>query len=159
MGGFGALSLALRHPDLYAAAASHSGVVALLFNGPVPYAEGQGRAARRRRRAGAARCRSAAGSAASSAADIANWRAHDPATLVTQLPANAPHLYLDCGTEDDFMLNNQAAYVHDLLARPASWSTNTSCGPGHHDFGFWGVRLPNSLVFLRKYTTPARDTE
>ena len=40
MGGFGALELSMRHPDLFAAAASHSGVDALLYAGPYPYGTG-----------------------------------------------------------------------------------------------------------------------
>lgn len=41
MGGFGALMLAMRHPDRFSAAASHSGVDALLYLGPHPYAPGE----------------------------------------------------------------------------------------------------------------------
>jgi poly(3-hydroxybutyrate) depolymerase len=41
MGGFGALQLAMRHPDLFAATASHSGVDALLYLGPDPYVAGR----------------------------------------------------------------------------------------------------------------------
>ena len=37
MGGFGALSLAMRHRDLFSSAASHSGGVALFYQGPHPY--------------------------------------------------------------------------------------------------------------------------
>jgi S-formylglutathione hydrolase FrmB len=36
MGGYGAVSLALRYPDVFAAAASHSGVLSPLFAGPRP---------------------------------------------------------------------------------------------------------------------------
>jgi pimeloyl-ACP methyl ester carboxylesterase len=38
MGGYGAVTLALRYPDVFAAAVSHSGVLAPLFAGPRPYA-------------------------------------------------------------------------------------------------------------------------
>ena len=37
MGGYGSLMLAGRHPDLYSAVASHSGVDALFYEGPHPY--------------------------------------------------------------------------------------------------------------------------
>src|SRR5262249_54445736 len=40
MGGLGAFELAMRHPDVFAAAASHSGVVGLLYVGPHPYRSG-----------------------------------------------------------------------------------------------------------------------
>src|SRR5215207_2344427 len=38
MGGYGAVSLALAYPDVFSAAASHSGVLSPLFVGPHPYA-------------------------------------------------------------------------------------------------------------------------
>src|SRR5262245_54876263 len=41
MGGFGAMSVGLRHPDEFAAAASHSGAIALLYRGPRPFAPGK----------------------------------------------------------------------------------------------------------------------
>ena len=41
MGGFGAMQLALRHQDLFSAAASHSGMVSLLYDGPHPHAPGK----------------------------------------------------------------------------------------------------------------------
>ena len=37
MGGYGALALALRYPDVFAAAASHSGVVSPMYVGPHPF--------------------------------------------------------------------------------------------------------------------------
>src|SRR6185503_1468477 len=39
MGGYGALSLALHYPDVFSAAASHSGVVSPMYVGPKPFAE------------------------------------------------------------------------------------------------------------------------
>ncbi|HEX5059243.1 MAG TPA: alpha/beta hydrolase-fold protein, partial [Kofleriaceae bacterium] len=41
MGGFGALMLSMRHQDLFAAAASHSGVDSLIYMGPFPYVAGK----------------------------------------------------------------------------------------------------------------------
>ena len=37
MGGYGAMALALEYPDVFAAAASHSGVLAPLYAGPAPF--------------------------------------------------------------------------------------------------------------------------
>ena len=39
MGGYGAISIALRYPDVFGLAASHSGVVSPLYFGPHPFAE------------------------------------------------------------------------------------------------------------------------
>jgi S-formylglutathione hydrolase FrmB len=41
MGGFGAWSQALRDPDMFAAAARHSGVLAMLYACPHPYVSGK----------------------------------------------------------------------------------------------------------------------
>lgn len=144
MGGFGALQLAMRHKDLYAAAGSHSGVDALLYKGPFPYEKGKvelftqvaepddmivkwlvrlfGK-------------------------DIANWRAHDPAHLVAELQPGELALYLDCGTEDIFKLDNGARYLHDLL-EAKNIAHTFYIGPGKHDFSFWTPRLSESLKFL-----------
>lgn len=171
MGGFGAWMLALRHPDRFAAAASHSGVIALLYEGPVPYERGQVTMIRDAKQWGGALpfgawVRSIFG------VDLAHWRAHDPAHLVTQLPpsetfaaprpdglgairSTAPRLYLDCGTADEFLLHNAAAYVHDLLV-DRNVAHEYYVGPGRHDFGFWRARLPKSLQFLRDSTSRAQ---
>jgi S-formylglutathione hydrolase FrmB len=155
MGGFGALTLALRHPDLYAAAASHSGVDALLYEGPQPYQKGKVALVSDVKNWGGRLGPFGAWVRGIFGTDLAHWQAHDPAALVGKLGPTAPKLYLDCGTEDEFALQNHAAYVHDLLLENKIDHEYFS-GPGRHDFEFWAARLPNSLAFLRTNTTPAR---
>ncbi len=41
MGGLGALSIAMRHPDVFSVAVSHSGAVSLLYAGPHPFEPGR----------------------------------------------------------------------------------------------------------------------
>jgi len=153
MGGFGALQLAMRHPDAFAAAASHSGVDALLYHGPHPYAAGKVElltdVAKWGVEAGdiGAWIRNRFGS------DLAFWQARDPAALVDKLEPGKLALYLDCGTEDDFLLHDGMQYLHDrLLAKKVDHAYYL--GAGRHDFGFWSARLPNSLAFLRDHTKP-----
>jgi len=148
MGGFGALQLALRHPDLYAAAASHSGVDALLYVGPHPYVAGEVTLLEDAAQWGAQVGPIGAWVRAIFGTDIANWRAHDPAALVQTLVPGTVALYLDCGTEDEFALHDGAAYLHDLLAARHIEHAYYR-GPGHHTFAFWRERLPKSLAFLR----------
>jgi len=84
--------------------------------------------------------------------DVANWQAHDPAALAQKLEPGKLALYLDCGTEDDFLLQDEAAYLHDLLVAKHidhSWYL----GHGRHDFKFWQERVPKSLAFLRDHTS------
>lgn len=150
MGGFGALMLSLRHPALFAAAASHSGVDALLYAGPIPYEAGKVVLETDPKRWGAGIGPFGDWFRGIFGLDIANWRAHDPAALVGELAPGRLALYLDCGTEDDFALHNGAQYVHDLLTARGiahAWYL----GPGRHNFDFWTARLPHSLGFLAEH--------
>ena len=154
MGGLGAFELAMRHPDEFAAAASHSGVVALLYAGPHPYGTGivtlitdpanWARSGDPQVNAIGVWVRGLFGP------DIANWKAHDPSVLLQSLHPGQLALYLDCGTEDVFGLDAQAAYVDELLTSKKLEHVYFS-GPGGHDFGFWVPREPKSLAFLRDH--------
>ncbi len=149
MGGFGALQLAMRHPDLFAATASHSGVDALLYVGPDPYVAGKVVLGDDPKKV--PKDPFSQWIASIFGSDIANWRAHDPAALVEKLEPGALAIYLDCGTEDDFRLHNGAQYLHDLLLAKKidhAWYI----GPGRHDGAFWRARVPLSLTFLAKHT-------
>jgi S-formylglutathione hydrolase FrmB len=146
MGGFGALELAMRHTDLFVSVASHSGVDALLYAGPHPYAPGKAVIADDVSKWGAEVEPIGAWVRAIFGKDLANWKAHDPATLAQNLEDGDLAIYLDCGTEDDFVLEDGASYLHDLLT--ARGVTHTFfLGPGHHDFDFWADRIDDSLRF------------
>lgn len=147
MGGFGAFMLAMRHTDLFSAAASHSGVLTLLFAGPYPYQKNNVRLVQ---------------DVATWGEDIGvfgrwfrgvfgaqrdNWLDHDPSELVQRMPVGALSLYLDCGSEDEFVLYNGARYVHDLLLERGI-EHQYYIGAGRHSFDFWRSRLPSSLQFF-----------
>lgn len=149
MGGFGALQLALRHPDLFAAAASHSGVVSLLYAGPMPYQAGAPvtlvtTIEQRIRTLGPL----GPWLGGLFGKDLATWRAHDPGILLEQLAPGTLALYLDCGTEDGFGLQHAMQYLHDRLAARGI-AHAYYLGPGKHDMAFWSARVPHSLAFLR----------
>jgi len=156
MGGFGALMLALRHPDLFGAAASHSGLLALLYAGPYPYAPGQVTLETEPRQWGGRIGPIGPWVRAIFGPDIAAWRAHDPAALVQQLTPGALALYLDAGSEDELLLHNHALYLHDLL-RARGIDHAWHLGPGGHTFRLWAARLPHSLAFLRDHLAGPRD--
>lgn len=161
MGGYGALMLAGRHPDLFAAAASHSGVDSLFYAGPYPYD-----AAHVQLLADVSHWPSATAAPNPSidpigswvrglfGRDKAFWAAHDPVALLTALGPGKVAIYIDCGTEDDFHLDAHAAYLHDQLTA-AHIDHAFFLGPGRHNFAFWGPRIPESLRFLRDHTTAA----
>jgi S-formylglutathione hydrolase FrmB len=150
MGGFGAMELALRHQDEFSAAASHSGAIALLYKGPRPFAPGK---------AEVLTDVSAWGKGAGVigewihnvfGTDIASWKAHDVVELASKLPSGKVALYIDCGTEDDFGLQDNAQYVHEALTAKHV-EHEFFIGPGKHDFVFWKARVPKSLAFLRDH--------
>jgi putative tributyrin esterase len=154
MGGFGALVLAMKHPTLFSATVSHSGLDALLYKGPFPYEKGK-----------VVLATDTSGLTMLGPVgewlrglfsdDIAFWRAHDPALLASKLAPGTLKIYLDCGTEDIFRFHNGMAYLHDLLLE-RKIDHEYYVGPGGHDFTFWTERLPNSLAFLRKSLAQAQ---
>jgi S-formylglutathione hydrolase FrmB len=154
MGGFGALVLGLRNPDVFASIASHSGIDALLYAGPHPYVKGEVELAEDPSTWGrevepiGAHVRAVFGT------DMANWKAHDPATLAARLEDGAVALYLDCGTEDVFQLHNGMQYLHDLLVERGV-AHEYYLGAGRHDFTFWTERIDDSLRFHVAHLTPA----
>ena len=151
MGGFGAMELALRHPDEFAAAASHSGAIALLYRGPRPFAPGKTELSTDVSHWGEQAGAIGAWIHQLFGDDIAGWKAHDVVELAGKLATGKVALYFDCGTEDDFALHDNVQYVHEALdARHIEHAF--FLGPGKHDFAFWSARVPRSLAFLRDHT-------
>lgn len=155
MGGFGAMELSLRHRELFAAAASHSGAVALLYQGPRPFAPGKTELITKIQldKMGplGAWLEKVFGK------DVADWKKHDVVELASAMRAGGPQvaLYFDCGTEDDFHLQDNVQYVHEALGQKGV-AHEYYLGPGKHDFAFWKARLPHSLQFLRDHTAQAQ---
>ena len=149
MGGLGAWSLALRHPDEFGAAASHSGYLGILYQGPHPYVAGKVQLIPAFQ----------PGSTGNDLIDYvvsvfgrdhAKWEADDPELLIAKMTPGKPALYLDCGTDDEFKFQDVAAYIHDTLtARHIDHAY--FIGPGHHNFEFWRPREPESLTWLRDH--------
>ncbi|HJU67458.1 MAG TPA: alpha/beta hydrolase family protein [Gemmatimonadaceae bacterium] len=148
MGGYGAITLALRYPDLFAAAASHSGVLSPRYAGPTPYAPPTRHAVTvdtiRRRYSPALwmLMRPVFGG------DTIGWRARDPSVYARHLVtsrARAPALFVDVGRDDPFLEQNRA-FRADLAAlgipvQYAEW-------PGKHDWVYWKTHVVESLVWM-----------
>ena len=151
MGGFGAMELALRHPDEFAAAGSHSGAIALLYRGPRPFAPGKTELNTDVSHWGEQAGAIGAWIHRMFGDDIAEWKAHDVVELATRVGPGKVALYFDCGTEDGFALFDNVQYVHEALdARHIDHAF--FLGPGKHDFAFWSARVASSLAFLRDHT-------
>lgn len=147
MGGFGALMLAMRNKDRFAVAASHSGLVSLLYEGPHPYKEGSAIVSSRPALPGKLYSEDLRAQAARVfGGDLANWRAHDPSALAAGLKEGELAIYVDCGTEDGFKLADQARHLHEVLGK-AGVTHTLELVPGEHSFALWKARIDKSLSF------------
>jgi len=147
MGGYGAVILALHYPTVFAAAASHSGVLSTLYVGPHPFTEPA------RYAASVGDARPAAGSFWPRyqlywGNDLARWYDADPAHAAAALLHSGrpmPALFIDCGSDDGFVDQNRA--FHAELARlgiPHSYAE----WPGAHSWRYWSTHVRQSLAWM-----------
>ncbi|HEY9230401.1 MAG TPA: alpha/beta hydrolase family protein [Gemmatimonadaceae bacterium] len=149
MGGYGALSIALKYPDVFSAAASHSGVVSPLYAGPRPFV------APPRYATTVEELRPTTGTFWSRyqlfwGTDLDRWRAADPARLAESLRRRGgrmPALFFDCGVDDGYVDQNRA--LHDELTRLQITHTYAEW-PGAHTWRYWSTHVRESLVWLGK---------
>jgi S-formylglutathione hydrolase FrmB len=144
MGGYGAMKLALKYPDLFCSATSHSGAVApfrLLDKDLKNFADI------------APEFRAIFG-------DNPRNSNNDPLTLAEKCPKNLrPALRIDCGKADGLLEQNRdlhkrlnaLKYPHQYLELPATPSYQDS-GPlspwtGGHDWNYWDLAVQHALVF------------
>ncbi|MGG1552637.1 alpha/beta hydrolase [Paenibacillus ferrarius] len=127
MGGYGALKLALTHPDRYAAAASLSGVVDIAnrmhaFPQDAMLIFGEGAEVR------------------GTASDLFHL-----AEQVVRSSQPSPQLYQICGTED-FLYEDNVRF-RDYL-RSIGLEAKYEEEPGQHEWGFWDRHIQNVLEWL-----------
>jgi len=127
MGGYGALRIALRHPHVYATAASFSGALQAARLDTYGWTEGL--------RAEFARAFGPAGGPHRAANDL-----HALARTVNVL--GLPSLYFDCGTSDPFLPANRelAAILHD---RKIPYEYREV--PGAHNWPYWDRQIVELL--------------
>lgn len=150
MGGYGAITLALGYPDVFAAAASHSGVLSLrLRDGAAP---GDGQRYRVSREDIAAGVRAFPGRLAAFGTDSIAVTARDPVVMAERFArrvaaggATWPRLALDVGTEDRLLGENRD--FHATLTRLGVAHEYREY-PGAHTWDYWRAHLPESLGFL-----------
>ncbi len=135
MGGYGALRLALRYPELFGSVSAHS--AALLEKLPaVAISSAQESSLSRM-----------LGGAFGSPPDRASWERNNPFTLVR----NSTHppefkIYFDCGTEDDYGFNAGAQAFHDLLVAHGV-PHEFHLYPGGHNWQYVAEHLAAALEF------------
>ncbi len=125
MGGYGALKLALTHPERYAAAASLSGVAeiqALLGDLPRPEIVE----------------RVFGGEIAPADDVLALLEAADPATM--------PRLYVGCGTEEELLLPQNRLLVEAAEAKGVDVTADFR--PGVHEWRLWDAQIQDVIAWL-----------
>ncbi len=127
MGGHGALFLALRHPDIFGAAASISGGVDLaLCKTKYDIIKRLG----------------------DTILHATNWHDLTVINLIEKYTNTPVKMSIDCGTRDIFIEANrhlhqkmmQLKILHDYTERP-----------GEHTWEYWGNSMPFQLLFFRKF--------
>ncbi len=127
MGGYGALKLALKHPNLFCAAVSHSGAVDFARR-DFPHDDAWGR-----------EWRLVLGDSPAGGPD-------DLFALAVSIDrARLPALRIDCGV-DDFLIDSNRAFDAHLtaLAIPHEYEEH----PGGHDWEYWDTHIQDTLKFL-----------
>lgn len=146
MGGYGAISIALRYPDVFGAAVSHSGVVSPMYVGPKPFREPVKYATT------AEEIRATTGFWARYqmywGTNIARWREADPAHIaeaLRQRGGRAPAIYFDCGVDDAYIEQNRA--LHSELTRLQITHTYQEF-PGGHTWRYWSTHVRESVAWM-----------
>jgi S-formylglutathione hydrolase FrmB len=134
MGGYGALHLAFRHPELFGSVSAHS--AALIEKLPEVTSAGVSPTPRSR----------ILGSVFGSPIDRAFWDRNNPLTLARTANLAGLKIYFDCGSEDDYGFEVGAAELHkELAARGIVHEFHFY--PGRHDWIYFAEHLPASLEF------------
>ncbi|HJX94276.1 MAG TPA: alpha/beta hydrolase-fold protein [Candidatus Acidoferrum sp.] len=134
MGGYGALHIAFRHPQLFAAVGAHS--AALIEKLPNISAHNSGQLSRL----------GFLGDAFGSPFDPAFWNQNDPLTIERTANLSGLKIYFDCGSEDDYGFDSGAEALDKLLtARRISHEFHLY--PGGHNWSYFAEHLPALLKF------------
>lgn len=134
MGGYGALHLAFRHPQLFSAVSAHS--PAIIDKLPAFTAPTAGSSVRSR----------VLGGVFGSPPDAVFWDRNSPLTIARTTNLSGLKIYFDCGDEDDFGFESGAAALDKILdSRKIAHEAHIY--PGRHDWQYFAEHLPASLEF------------
>jgi len=129
MGGYGALKLALGHPDLFCAAVSHSGAVEI---GARSWEEDNARQQELRAIFGA----------------HPQGGDNDLYALAQRADAPArPALRIDCGVDDFLIEDNRRFHAHlERIGYPHEYAEHA----GAHDWAYWDIHIQDTLAFAAR---------
>jgi S-formylglutathione hydrolase FrmB len=134
MGGYGALHIAFRHPQIFAAVGAHS--AALIEKLPNISAQNSRQISQLR----------VLGDAFGSPFDAAFWNQNDPITIARTANLARLKIYFDCGTADDYGFDSGAEALDKLLTSrhiPHEFHLY----PGGHNWTYFAEHLPALLEF------------
>jgi len=134
MGGYGAMHLAFRHPELFGSLGAHS--AALLEKLPTVTLSDSRELARSR----------ILGDVFGSPLDPAFWKQNDPLTIARTASLAELQIYFDCGSEDDFGFDAGAVALDKMLGSrhiPHEFYLY----PGGHNWVYVADHLPALLQF------------
>lgn len=134
MGGYGALHIAFRHPELFAAVSAQS---------PALLTEIPGMAARSAANGMRSRL---LGETFGSPPDPAFWERNNPIALARRANLAGLKIYFDCGEQDDYGFEEGAKRLERILiSRKIAHEGHIY--PGQHDWQYFAEHLPESLEF------------
>ncbi len=134
MGGYGALHIAFRHPQLFAAVGAHS--AALIEKLPNVSAQNARQMSQLR----------VLGDAFGSPFDAAFWTQNNPLTIARTANLTGLKIYFDCGSEDDYGFD-AGAIALDKLLTSRHIPHEFHLYPGGHDWDYFAAHLPALLEF------------
>ena len=138
MGGYGALYLAFRHPQLFSAVSAHS--AALIEKLPTFLGGAQPNSPRSR----------VLGGAFGNPPDPVFWQQHSPIIIARTANLARLQIYFDCGDQDDFGFESGTAALDKVLsARRIPHEFHIY--PGRHDAIYFAAHLPASLSFHSRF--------
>lgn len=138
MGGYGALKIAMKHPDLFGSVSAHSAVLIgdLGAVQSIPGRPGrmQQMTALFDRIYGISQ-------------DLTYWEANNPMTLAKDRSKwNGLKVYFDCGTEDEYGFFVGTKQLDDLLTK-AEYPHEAHLYPGNHGWDYAVQHISDSLLF------------
>ncbi|HKW60905.1 MAG TPA: alpha/beta hydrolase family protein [Candidatus Acidoferrum sp.] len=132
MGGYGALHLAFRHPQLFSSVSAHS--AALIEKLPAFVNTPQSPRAR------------VLGGVFGVPPEVAFWEANSPLTLARTASLSGLKIYFDCGDQDSYGFDAGATALDKILtARRIRHEFHIY--PGGHDPAYFAAHIPASLAF------------
>jgi putative tributyrin esterase len=153
MGGFGGLTLGLRHPDLFCSIGSHSGALTIAKRAGDRLRSGQEQSPRKNQASSTPNERIQIEGFRSQAERTPKGKlfikpedadAADPFKLVLAVPKEKlPHIYVDCGTEDR-LITGSRDFAKLLMEHNIPFVYGES--PGAHNGQYWSREISTSVA-------------